>query len=164
MITAFFRWLWRFTKKIALLVWDLIKTMKTWRGILALFISFMVFCGWAYVFIFLGTILKIHWMSYSGGLVAAFWAGPFTPLIPIVLVVALLIQRYVFFDRTNEKVLRENIYKLKTNYKTSNDRKDIAKSKVGRQNISYKNYIYKIIDRTELEELPINIPPKKKKR
>lgn len=87
--------------------------MKTWRGVLSLFISFMIFAGWAYVFILIGTLAKNAALITIGTAVALFWFGPFTPLIPLVLLFAFLIQRYIFRDRSNDEALRNSIKRFK---------------------------------------------------
>jgi hypothetical protein len=103
----------RFFVNLFKLIWETIKTMKTWRGVVSLFISLMIFAGWAYVLIVVGTIIRNPSMVAIGTAVALFWAGPFTPLIPIVLIVAFLIQRYIFRDRSNDEALKIAITKFK---------------------------------------------------
>jgi hypothetical protein len=73
----------------------------------------MIFAGWAYVFIAVGIIVKNPSLVAIGSAVALFWIGPFTPLIPIVLIVAFLIQRYIFRDRSNDEALKTAIKKFK---------------------------------------------------
>ncbi len=107
------KWIIRFFINLFKLIWETIKTMKTWRGVLSLFISFMIFAGWAYVFIGVGIIVKNPSLVAIGSAVALFWIGPFTPLIPIVLIVAFLIQRYIFRDRSNDEALKTAIIKFK---------------------------------------------------
>lgn len=99
--------------KFFVIIWELIKTMKNWKGILALFISFFIYYGWALLLLIIGTIsknVKLYSIALS---VMAFWAGPMTPLIPLILVTALLIQRYIFFDKSNEKALKDSIYNFR---------------------------------------------------
>ncbi|NLK12500.1 MAG: hypothetical protein GX312_02805 [Candidatus Phytoplasma sp.] len=74
--------------------------MKTLRGVLALFISYMIYQGWAVVFIILGFIFQNGWLSSVGGLVIAIWVGPGTPLIPLVIATAYFIQRYILRDKS----------------------------------------------------------------
>ncbi len=42
-----------------------------------------------------------------------FWFGPGTPVIPLVLVTALFIQRYIFMDQTNRMNLKDKWIELK---------------------------------------------------
>lgn len=96
----FFKKLWDlnviFWKKIL----EMLKEMKTVRGLLALFISYMIYQGWAVVFIILGFIFSNGWLSAVGGLVIAIWVGPGTPLIPLVIATAYFIQRYILIDKS----------------------------------------------------------------
>lgn len=93
-----------------------IKSMKTWRGVLSLFLSFMLFYGWLLIFIFLGTILKNNSIFIIGSAGLAFWAGPFTPLIPLVITFSLIIQRYVLFDKVNIISLKIHLIDLKNEF------------------------------------------------
>lgn len=112
-MTTIFKRIFNFFKNLFKLIWETIKTMKTWRGVLALFLSFMIFAGWAYVLAGIGIMVKSPSMIAVGTAVILFWAGPFTPLIPIVLLVAFLIQRYIFRDRSNDEALKKAIADFK---------------------------------------------------
>ncbi len=103
----------RFFINVFKLLWETIKTMKTKRGVLALFLSFMIFAGWAYVAIVVGIWFKIPVAYAIGTATALFWIGPFTPLIPIVILTAFFIQRYIFRDRSNDDALKEAIANFK---------------------------------------------------
>lgn len=96
-------------------VWTIIKSVGSIRGVLALFISFMIFQGWAYVFIVLGAISGNAWLLSVGTTVTLFWLGPFTPLIPIVLGVTVFIQKYILLDK--KAISKEEILK---SFKNSN--------------------------------------------
>lgn len=111
----FFRKFFNFWKNLFILIWETIKTMKTVRGLIALFLSFMIFVGWAYVLIVLGMIMHRTALTAIGTVVALFWAGPFTPLIPITLLVAFLIQRYILRDKSNDDALKTAIKNFKEN-------------------------------------------------
>ena len=91
----------RFWKVFFLTVWEIIKEMKTVRGILALLIAYIIYHGWAMFFVAFGTITGNAWMVGIGTAVILFWFGPGTPVIPLIIVTALLIQRYVLFDKKN---------------------------------------------------------------
>ncbi len=51
-------------------------------------------------------------MKGIGGLVLAFWVGPGTPTIPLILVTALFIQRYILLDSSNRVELRRKWMEL----------------------------------------------------
>lgn len=103
----------RFFINLFKLIIETIITMKTWRGLLSLFLSFMIFAGWAYVFIGIGMIFNSPYLVAVGTAVALFWIGPFTPLIPIVIIVAFLIQRHILRDRSNDAALKQAIRNFK---------------------------------------------------
>lgn len=87
-IKRFFKWLW-----------ELIKSFGTLKGLISLFISFIIFYGWLLAFIVFGTIFKITWM-YSVGIGGVlFWAGPFTPFFPIFLAIATFFRRVILKDK-----------------------------------------------------------------
>lgn len=90
--------------------------MKTWRGILSLFLSFFLFYGWLILAIYIGTIFNIKELLYIGGAGVAFWAGPFTPLIPLVITFSLIIQRYILFDKSNIISLKRHLVELKNSF------------------------------------------------
>lgn len=106
-----------FWKTLFIMVWEVIKTMKTLRGIISLFISYMIYHGWAVLFFVIGTIGGNAWLVAVGTFVILFWFGPGTPLIPLVLITALIIQRYVFFDSTNQIKIKEKWKELNEKHK-----------------------------------------------
>lgn len=92
----------RFFKALVILlkdIWYVIKGMLSLRGLLSLFISFMIYQGWAYVFIILGPFIHSAWMTATGTAVILAWFGPGTPAIPLIVITALLIQRFIFRER-----------------------------------------------------------------
>ncbi|MFA6800475.1 MAG: hypothetical protein WCR19_00045 [Acholeplasmataceae bacterium] len=74
---------------------------------MSLFISYMLFHGWAVLFIIFGTLASNLWMIGIGTTVVLFWFGPGTPVIPLIIVTALLIQRYILFDKNNHVDIRK---------------------------------------------------------
>lgn len=82
------------------MVWEIIKSMKTIRGLFALFISYMLFHGWAVIFLLLGTMTNNPLWIAVGTSVIVFWFGPGTPVIPLIIVSAFFIKRYVLLDRS----------------------------------------------------------------
>lgn len=91
MIKKFFKWLWA-----------LIKSFGTVKGLLSLFISFVIFYGWLLAFIVIGTIFNIKWMYSIGIGGVLFWAGPFTPFFPMFLGFATFLRKVVFRDKENK--------------------------------------------------------------
>lgn len=86
--------------KVLLALWKIVKSMKGWKGVTSLVISFMLFAGWAYIMAAVGWVIGNTWMMGVGAAVILFWIGPFTPLFGIVIAFALIIQRFVFLDKS----------------------------------------------------------------
>ncbi len=82
-------------------VWAIVKSMNTLRGYIALILSYCIYHGWAVAFVVIGTCMGNAWMIGIGTGVILFWFGPGTPLIPLVIVTALFIQRYILFDKSH---------------------------------------------------------------
>ncbi|MCK9236119.1 MAG: hypothetical protein WC225_02130 [Acholeplasmataceae bacterium] len=113
-----------FWARFFLFVWEMIKSMSNVRGVIALFISYMIYQGWAVVFLIVGIITKNAWLIGVGGAVIAFWVGPGTPTIPLVIVTAFFIKRYLLFDRSDPRKLKEIWRELNEKY---NQKKQQAK-------------------------------------
>lgn len=47
----------------------------------------------------LGFIINNAYLKYIGGVMFLFWLGPMTPLVPIVIALALVFQRYILRDK-----------------------------------------------------------------
>lgn len=92
------------------MVWEIIKSMRTLRGLIALFISYMMFHGWAVVLLLLGTMIANPIWIAIGTTVILFWLGPGTPIIPLVIFVAFVIKRYIFLDKS-ERMNFRNLWK-----------------------------------------------------
>ena len=105
----------RFWIVFGLTVWEIIKEMKSVRGILALFISYMIYHGWAVFFVAFGTITHNGWLVGVGTTVMLFWFGPGTPVIPLIIVTALFIQLYILFDK-------KNMFSIKDKWKALNQK------------------------------------------
>ena len=84
----------RFCKRI----WAVVKSMGNWRGVLSLFIVWLIISGAG--LIILGFIIRNNWLKGIGITMYAFWLGPFTPLIPINIGLAMLMQRFIFRDKS----------------------------------------------------------------
>lgn len=76
--------------------------LKTKKGLISLFIAFMIFYGWALTFILLGFLFdNTLWMAIGMGVVV-FWAAPFTPFFPITIISTLFIQRVILRDKQTQ--------------------------------------------------------------
>ena len=110
----------RFWKYFFIMIWEVIKSMKTLRGLISLFISYMIFHGWAVLFLWIGLISNNIWFTAVGTTVVLFWFGPGTPFFPLTLITALLIQRYILLDQTNK-------IEIKKKWKELNDKESFYK-------------------------------------
>ena len=102
-----------FWKLFFLMVWEIIKSMQSIRGLLSLLISYMIFHGWALIFFVIGIMSGNAWLIGVGSAVMLFWFGPGTPVIPLILITALFIQRYIFMDNKNKVKLKDKWIELK---------------------------------------------------
>ena len=91
-----------FWKNFFIMIWEIIKSMKSIRGIISLLISYMIFHGWALVFFIIGLLSGNGWFLGIGSAVMLFWFGPGTPVIPLIIVTAFIIQRYILMDKSNK--------------------------------------------------------------
>lgn len=78
-------------------IWAIIKSMGNWRGVLSLFIVWASLSGAGLIAI--GFIFSSKALRNIGFGIYAFWLGPFTPLIPIMIALAMFIQRFIFLDK-----------------------------------------------------------------
>ncbi len=101
-----------FWKTFFRMVWEIIKSMKTIRGLIALFISYMLFHGWAVLLLLAGTLFSNPLWIALGSTVILFWLGPGTPIIPLIIVVAFAIKRYLLLDKSERIHLKELWIKL----------------------------------------------------
>lgn len=108
MIKRWWDWWVRFWKGI----WAVVKSMGNWKGVLSLLIVWLVLSGVGLAMV--GFIVKNKWLIGIGGSVFAFWTGPFTPLIPLTIAIAMLVQRYIFRDKNvSIKMIREKFKEVK---------------------------------------------------
>lgn len=114
----------RFWIVFALTVWEIIKEMKSVRGIVALLISYTLYHGWAVFFVAFGTITHNAWMIGVGSAVMLFWFGPGTPVIPLIIVTALFIQRYLLLDKKNMINIKDKWIELNEKEKTKEKKHD----------------------------------------
>lgn len=88
--------LWEITKRVLKTTWFTLKAMNNWMGRITLILVWVVLSG-AGTYI-LGWILRSKILRNISLLVMAFWAGPWTPLIPITIVVSVFIRSVIFRD------------------------------------------------------------------
>ena len=89
------------------MVWEIIKSMKSVRGIIALLISYMIYHGWAVIVLVIGTFSGNAYLIGLGSAVILFWFGPGTPVIPLIIITALFIRRYLLFEKSEALNLKE---------------------------------------------------------
>lgn len=77
----------------------LIKSMGSIKGLISLFISFMIYVGWAIVLLIIGIIIGDAWLISVGTGTILFWAGPFTPMWMLIIGTAIFIQRFILRDK-----------------------------------------------------------------
>lgn len=80
-------------------LWRLIKSMGTIKGLISLFLSFMIYVGWAIVLLIIGIIIGDAWLISVGTGTILFWAGPFTPMWMLIIGTAIFIQRFILRDK-----------------------------------------------------------------
>ena len=77
------------------------------RLLLCFGIAWIITNGWCYIFVALGTILKINWMLAVGGAYAAALWVPFTPEKIITVIIAIALLRLLFPN--DQKTLKKLI-------------------------------------------------------
>lgn len=82
-------------------LWGTIKRFNTIKGRISLVTSIMIIVGWAVVLVVFGFISKDARMIGVGSAVIAFWAtpGPQSPMWGLIILLALIIQKFILFDR-----------------------------------------------------------------
>lgn len=93
--------------------------------LLCLVIAWIITNGWAYVFVFLGTSLKIKWMLSVGSAYVAFLWLPFTPEKIFTVAIAIALLRFLFpDDKKTLKVLRISFLKIKNGIKNKKEKEN----------------------------------------
>lgn len=95
-----------FWKNFTLMVWEIIKSMRSIRGMISLLIAYMIYHGWAALSFLIGITTGNGWLIGIGTTVMLFWFGPGTPVIPLILITAMFIQRYILMDKSNKVELK----------------------------------------------------------
>ena len=116
-------------------MWRVVKQMGSIRGVISLLLVWFLISGVGLALV--GALFKNGYLIGLGGLIFGFWAGPFTPLIPINIALAMIIQRYVFRDK------RVGWSNIKSQFKEA-FKKD--------RNMRKRRYKYKDIARIEGEK------------
>lgn len=80
-------------------LWQLIKSMMTAKGLIAFGISFLLFVGWAWVFVIYGLIVGNYWLVGIGTSIITFWTLPLTPMWTLIISFAYFLQVIVFRDK-----------------------------------------------------------------
>ncbi len=81
--------------------------MKSIRGFIALLISYMIYHGWAVILVIVGSLASQPYIIALGMAVILFWFGPGTPVIPLIIITALFIRRYLLFEKSEKLNLRQ---------------------------------------------------------
>jgi hypothetical protein len=76
---------------------ELFRQINGFRGYLSFAVVWLILSGIGAFF--LGIIIRQFYVSVAGLLVFLFWAGPATPLLPLVFALGLVVQRYIFRDK-----------------------------------------------------------------
>lgn len=84
-------------KAIYLSLWNMFKQFLTPRGIIAYIIVWLALSGVGLMGY--GLIFNRYNLVALGGVILAFWAGPFSPLVPIVMLLSGLLARYILRDK-----------------------------------------------------------------
>ena len=79
-------------------VWSVIKSMGNWKGVISLLITWLILSGSGLIII--GWILAINKLVIIGISIYGFWLLPLTPLMPITILIAMMIQKFVFRDKS----------------------------------------------------------------
>lgn len=92
-------------------IWNVVKSMANWKGVLSLFIVWLLISGAGLILI--GVIFTNKWLIGAGTSIYAFWLAPITPLIPINIALALFVQRFVFRDKSiSWKVIKQKFKEI----------------------------------------------------
>lgn len=91
------RW-WVWQKKFLKGLWLVVKSMGNWKGVISLIIVWLILSGIGIAIV--GFVVQNKWLVGVGLGIFAFWAGPGTPLMLVVVAFAMVVQRYIFQDRS----------------------------------------------------------------
>ena len=92
-------------------IWEVIKSMSNWKGVLSLILVWLIISGAGLILI--GVIVGNVWLIGVGTSIYAFWLAPLTPLIPINIALALFAQRFIFRDKSiSWKVIKQKFKEI----------------------------------------------------
>ncbi len=86
---SFFKWLWQ--------------QLKDWRTLILFIIVFIVMSASVWIWYVLGFILNNAWFYGVGSAVWLFWAGPFTPFIPLCIAITFGIKKLYLVLKERKK-------------------------------------------------------------
>ncbi len=93
-------------------IWELLKQMGSIKGVISFSIVWIILSGVGLMII--GFIIRNAYLKYIGGIIFLFWLGPMTPLVPLVIALALVFQRYVLRDKSvGIYIIKESFKKIK---------------------------------------------------
>jgi len=93
LIKKWWRWFVNFWKGI----WAIVKSMGSWKGVVSLILVWLIISGSGVALV--GFILQNAWLIGVGTSIYTFWLLPLTPMIPINIALAMVVQRFIFQDR-----------------------------------------------------------------
>ena len=86
----------------------ILQFLADWRNAVSFAIAWLITNGWGYIFLALGPLLKIKWMTYVGSAYIAFLWLPFTPEKLVTIPLALLIKKIIFRRRTCQQKQKDS--------------------------------------------------------
>lgn len=93
-------------------IWELLKQMGSIKGVISFSIVWIILSGVGLMIV--GFIIRNAYLKYIGGIIFLFWLGPMTPLVPLVIALALVFQRYVLRDKSvGIYIIKESFKKIK---------------------------------------------------
>lgn len=94
-------------KKFLRLLWEFIKSFNTPKGYISLVLAWLLMYGWVVAFFIIGTVEDNAYFLGIATTVAVFWAGPFTPFLPILVGLTRFIQKIILRDKAVPKHIKE---------------------------------------------------------
>lgn len=92
-------------------IWEVVKSMSNWKGITSLFLVWFLLSGVGIST--LGIIIANKYLIGLGGVIFGFWIAPGTPLMLITIAVALVVQRFVFQDKSvSWKIIKQKFKEI----------------------------------------------------
>lgn len=115
----------RLARKAKKLLWFCLNP----RLLLCIAIAWFITNGWCYLFLLLGGLLHIPWMTAAGGAWAMLLWLPFTPEKILTLFLAILLLRFLFpKDEKTLQVLKGELARIKTKLRSRRDKRGVQKN------------------------------------